>query len=130
MYLTQKGFREHGAEFLNLNVESRHTNMLRSEAGLSLTTSFCACDGCFAPSVWLSAVNETYLGTKHYEAAFINQPGEFAVRTWNKAITLWSPGAEISFMGDEGLDIALRYSAELNGQTTTQKGAVRFEWRF
>jgi len=130
VYLSQDGFTEHGAGSLDLNVSNKRSNMLRSELGLSLSKNFRMCDYCIIPNIWLSCVSEAYLNNKHYEASLVNQPGEFRARSWNKAITLASPGAEVGFLFDNNAALTVTYSAELNSTTATQKGRLRFEYNF
>ncbi len=131
LFLNQKGFKEHGAQDLDLRVRARNINMLRSELGLSFTRSFgLGCGGCWAPTLWISGVNETYLQTKHYKASLDDNREQFKVRTFNKAITLVSPGAELSFLFDNGVGFGLRYSAEINEDITTQKADARLEFNF
>ncbi|MBS0604489.1 MAG: autotransporter domain-containing protein [Verrucomicrobia bacterium] len=131
LYLYQEGFHEHGAGDLNLAVKSRHSNMLRSELGLSLTRSFhLGKNGCWSPTIWLSGINEAYLRIRHYHSRFEKQPFGFEVRTFNKPIYLISPGIDLSCMLDSGFSFSLRYSAELNGQISNQKVDGRAEWFF
>lgn len=129
LYLYQKQFKERGAGDLNLKVHGRHANTLRSEIGLSFSRSFkFGEDGCWMPTIFISGINECYLRKRHYRSRFQNQTLEFLVRTFNKPIYLVSPGIDFTFTSGTGSSVALRYSAELNGQIATQKGDLRFEW--
>ena len=131
MYLYQKGFTESGAQSLDLSVKGKHSDLLRSEVGLSFTSSFhMGKRGCFAPTIWLSGINECYLFKDHYRATFIDQTPSFAVRGFSHPIYLISPGLDLSFMFGCGLNLAARYSAELNGEITAQKLDARLEWFF
>ncbi len=131
LFLQQRGFREHGADSLDLVVKTRNSNMLRSQLGLGFSRSFSIGDcGCFAPIVWVSCVNEAYLQTKHYDAALAGEGGHFAVRTFNKPITLFVPGIDLAFLFDGGLSLVLRYSAEVNHYIATQKGDLRLAYNF
>ena len=129
LYLYQKQFTERGAGDLNLKVHGRHANMLRSEIGLSFTRSFKFGEqGCWMPTIFISGINECYLRKRHYHSRFQNQTLQFLVRTFSKPIYLVSPGIDFTFTSGTGSSVALRYSAELNGQIATQKGDLRFEW--
>ncbi len=130
LYLRQNGFKEKGALSLDLDVHAKNSNMLRSEAGLSLSHS--GAFGCplFIPTIWVSCVNESYLNISHYKSSFVGQEGDFKVRSWNKSITMVSPGAELDLLLENNLSLGARYSAELNGQVATQKGDVHLEYSF
>lgn len=129
--LYQKGFTEGGADSLNLTVNGHHANMLRSEAGLSLTHSYkMGNGGCFSPKIWLSGINEAYLIKKHYIARFIGENPFYEVRTFSNPITLLSPGVDLSFTWGVGLSFSVRYSAELNHEIVTNKLDSRLEWFF
>ena len=131
LYLYQKRFTEHGAGTLNLSVNGRRANMLRSEVGLSITRSFYSGPGrCWMPTIFISGINECYLRKRHYKSRFEGEELSFEVRTFNKPIYLVSPGFDFTFMIDDDASLSLRYSAELNSQIATQKGDVRFEWFF
>ncbi len=130
LYLHQNGFKEKGASSLNLDVDAKNSNMLRSEAGLDFTHSMTF--GCvvFVPTIWVSCVNESYLNISHYKASLIGQSGDFEVRSWNKSITMVSPGIELDFLFENNFSLGVCYSAELNGQVATQKGDLRLEFSF
>jgi len=131
LFLSQNGFTEHGAQSLDLNVRRKQSQMLRSEAGLNFSQTYSMCDGgCIVPSVWVSCVNEAYLENKHYQSHLVGEPGEFRVRTWNKPITMVSPGGEVSFILDSGFALTATYSAEINSTTFAQKGRLRLEFNF
>jgi outer membrane autotransporter protein len=130
-YLNQNGFKEHGADALNLVVHSRGSHMLRSEVGLSATHRFkMGQKGCFVPTVWVSGINECYLEKKHYTSALVDQDGSFEVRTFNKPIYLVSPGIDLNFLINPSLSLSTRYSAEVNGQVVNQKLDGRAQWAF
>ncbi len=130
LYLYQENFSEHGAKDLNLTVSARHTNMLRSEVGISISRSYETPAGCWMPTLFLSGINECYLRKRHYKSRFQDESLHFLVRTFSNPIYLISPGFDFTFMIDEGLSLSLRYSSELNTEIATQKGDVRFEWFF
>ncbi len=129
--LYQKGFTESGADSLNLTVEGRHTQMLRSELGLKFTSSWkMGHGGCFAPTVHCSGINECSLVKRHYKANFIGETPRYLVRTFSNPIYLISPGLDLNFTWGYGLELSLGYSAELNSQITTQKLTGRLGWFF
>ncbi|MBS0653493.1 MAG: autotransporter domain-containing protein, partial [Verrucomicrobia bacterium] len=54
--LHQDGFKENGADSLNLNVEDKNFDFLRAEEGITVTRSFTTRRGCWSPRVWMSIV--------------------------------------------------------------------------
>ena len=129
--LYQKGFTESGADSLNLTVQGRHAHTLRSQVGLSAMRSFkMGHEGCFAPKVWISGINEATLIKHHYIANFEGEMPTYQVRTFNKPIYLVSPGCDLSFTWGYGLGFSLRYSAEVNHSIIAHKFDSRLEWFF
>lgn len=130
VYFFQDKFREHGAQSLNLHVSSKHSQMLRSEAGVSFERSVRVNEGSFTPRVWISYVNEFFISQEGYTASLVNEPGSFTVRNFKKPYNFVSPGIDFSWLLDEGLALSLGYSAELSHIATAQKVNVRFGWEF
>ncbi len=128
--LLQHSFTEKGAQSLNLAVEGKNSQMLRSEAGLEWTRSIRVNEACFAPSIWLSYVNECFLAQDRYTASFQGIDEQFKVRNFTRPYNFVSPGIDFSWMLDEGMALSLAYSAELSRSVTTQKADLRFEWQF
>ena len=62
-FLHNGSFNESGAKSLNLNVDSKTSNALRSEIGLSSSYTFDLKGGCWTPYAQLSFVNKTLLGS-------------------------------------------------------------------
>lgn len=130
-YLSQKGFKEQGAGDLNLVVQGRHSNILRSELGLTITQPYpIGENGCFSPTFWLSGINETFLTRELYHSRFVGETLRFRSRTFHKPIYLISPGIDLSFWFKKRFNFSLRYSAELNHQIANQKVDTRLEWLF
>lgn len=131
VYLQQNKFTETGADSLDLTVNARHTQMLRSEAGIEIGISLPMQErGCFAPTLFFSGINESYLATHHYVANFIGEDPSFAVRTYNKPIFLFAPALDLNFSFGSRFEFSVRYGAELNQSITKQKGDIRFELLF
>lgn len=131
VHLFQKGFSEHGAGDLNLVVQGRHSNILRSEIGLSVTKSYnIGTHSCFSPTLWLSGINEAYLSNELYHSRFIHAEPGFKSRPFDRSLYLVAPGIDLSFWFKKRFNFALRYSAELNAQIADQKADARLEWLF
>jgi uncharacterized protein with beta-barrel porin domain len=127
----QRGFEETGAGALDLTVERRFSQMLRSEVGLSFSSSFSIVDGgCLTPKIWLSAVSELFIPSKDFKSGLRNQSFDFYTPSFYSPIYLASPGIELHFMFKGGKSFDIRYFAELNESITTQKLDARIDWNY
>jgi autotransporter-associated beta strand protein len=130
-HLYQKSFREHGAGDLNLAVQSRHSKILRSEIGLSVTESYAIGDqNCWSPTIWLSGISEVYLSKRLYHARFTTESFGFKARTYHKPLYLIAPGIDLSFLLKKKFSFSFRYSAELSRYVANQKADAKLEWIF
>ncbi|MES2122736.1 MAG: autotransporter domain-containing protein, partial [Chlamydiota bacterium] len=93
--LHQNGFREHGANSLNLKVQDKDFGMLRAEEGISVAKSFKTRRGCWSPRIWMSLVTSVPLYGKNYRSSLQGQDSSFTVWTYHKTVNRFSPGLEL-----------------------------------
>ena len=115
-FLHNGSFNESGAKSLNLNVDSKTSNALRSEVGLSSSYTFDLKGGCWTPYAQLSFVNKTLLGSSSYTGGFRGQTGTFSVNATSKSTNQVSPGIGIEFANKNGFSVLVNSRAELNGK--------------
>ena len=116
IFLHNGSFNESGTKSLNLNVDSKTSNALRSEIGLSLSYKFDLKGGCWTPYVQLSFVNKTLLGSSSYTGGFRGQTGTFSVKATSKSTNQVSPVLGIEFANKNGFSLLVNSRAELNGK--------------
>jgi outer membrane autotransporter protein len=74
VYIHEKGFKEKGAQSLDLDVSSKNSNLLMSEAGLRIAYCKSYCRTTFTPYVQASGIYESRHLGKHEKALFNGCP--------------------------------------------------------
>ncbi len=128
--LHQDGFKEHGADSLNLKVQSKNFAFLRAEEGMSMAKSFKTRRGCWSPKIWMSLVTSVPLYNKNYRSSMQGQSTSFTVWTYHKTSNRFSPGLELMWTVNNAIALGAKYGAELGRGIFEQKADLRFEWDF
>ncbi|MCB1109596.1 MAG: autotransporter domain-containing protein, partial [Chlamydiia bacterium] len=129
-YLHNESFKETGAESINLRVNAKTSNALRSELGVSSSYTFKINHGCWTPYARISWVNKTLLSNSTYRGGFRGQVGTFSASATTKGTNQWAPGAGIEFANLSGLSLLLNTRAEINGKMKNYSADMRMELAF
>lgn len=129
-YLHNGSFRETGANSINLRVNTKVSNALRSEIGLSSSYTFMVCEGCFTPYARISWVNKTLLSSSSYRSGFRGQIGTFSVSATSKGTNQVAPGLGVEFSNTHGFSILLNSRAELIGSMKNYSADFRMDYVF
>ena len=131
-YFNRKGFKEHGANSLDLKVRDHTQNMLRSEAGLKAYRTWdwewnCSC---IEPYLGLSWVGEFPLGKSRQRASFSGQSCVIDVTSYHSSSQLVSPQAGVKWMTSDGFSLVFGYKGLYNRKTSINEVEGRLEWVF
>ena len=129
-YLHNGSFNETGADSINLRVNSKTSNALRSELGLSSSYTFHVSAGCWTPYARISWVNKTLLSSSSYRGGFRGQVGTFSASATSKGTNQWAPGLGIEFANIHGFSLLLNSRAEINGKMKNYSADMRMEYAF
>jgi outer membrane autotransporter protein len=129
-YLHNGSFNESGANSINLRVNSKTSNALRSELGLSSSYTFQVSGGCWTPYARISWINKTLLSSSSYSASFRGQTGTFSVSASSKGTNQWAPGVGIEFANMRGFSLLMNTRAELNGKMKNYSADMRMDYSF
>lgn len=129
-YLHNGSFNETGANSINLRVNSKTSNALRSELGLSSSYTFKVSTGCWTPYIRMSWVNKTILSSSSYIGGFRGQVGTFSASATSKGTNQWAPGAGIEFANTHGFSLLLNSRAEINGKMKNYSADMHMELAF
>ena len=129
-YLHNGSFSETGADSINLRVNSKTSNALRSELGLSSSYTFRVSGGCWTPYVRVSWVNKTLLSSSSYRGGFRGQVGTFSASSTSKGTNQWAPGVGIEFANMHGFSLLLNSRSEINGKMKNYSADMRMEYAF
>src|ERR1700733_5868109 len=128
-YLYEQAFTEKGADSLDLHVRKKNYTMVRSETGLNLAKCVS-----FKHRRWIvelrgSWVRETRLSGRHTTASFKGQPGSFTVHGLYPNRSLFSPGASVTCLFNEGkAAFILRYDGEFGSHFCGNVGQAQFTY--
>ncbi|WP_420421522.1 autotransporter domain-containing protein [Simkania sp.] len=129
-YLHNGSFNETGANSINLRVNSKTSNALRSELGLSSSYTLHVSDGCWTPYARISWVNKTLLSSSSYRGGFRGQVGTFSASATSKGTNQWSVGTGIEFANMHGFSLLLNSRAEINGKMKNYSADMHMEYAF
>ena len=129
-YLHNGSFSESGANSINLRVNSKTSNALRSELGLSSSYTFQVSGGCWTPYARISWVNKTLLSSSSYSASFRGQTGTFSASASSKGTNQWAPGVGVEFANMRGFSLLMNTRAELNGKMKNYSADMRVDYTF
>jgi outer membrane autotransporter protein len=129
-YLHNGSFSETGADSINLRVNAKTSNALRSEIGLSSSYTFNISSGCWTPYARISWVNKTILSSSSYRGGFRGQVGTFSASATSKGTNQWAPGVGVEFANQHGLSLLLNSRAEINGKMKNYSADMRMEYAF
>lgn len=129
-YLHNNSFHETGAQSINLSVDAKTSNALRSELGLRYISTFVVDYGAWTPYAQMSWVNKTLLSISHYTSGFLGQVGTFSVSTTSRGSNQWAPGLGLEYSNQKNMTFLVETRAELNGKMKNYFGSARFEYSF
>lgn len=129
-YWRREGFREHGANSLNLRVRAKTQNMLRAEAGVRGYYSIMCCCSCFAPYIGLSYVGEFPLHKSKQRATFVDQTCLINVTSYDDCVNTASPELGVKWTHCDGFSFVAGYKGLFNAKTCINQVEGRLEWVF
>jgi len=126
-FVDQDGYRERGANALDLRVKANRAHLLRSEAGA--TMSYCIPYNCakFRPSLSLSYVRKDILQGDKFYSEFIRKDEYLTSTGTKKALQFVSPSLGIEVLFSNNYIFSINYTAEINSQAWVQRGMISFE---
>lgn len=135
VYLSQQGYREQGAESLNLNVKKRNDQLFQSELGLVFTyQTLWTCYGkswTMNPRLSLSYINQSPLTRRSYQTNFVGSDCAFCVKGWNFERNLGAIDFSLNFSDcSETMELTLNYDGQFSKNYWNQTGDIAFNFYF
>lgn len=131
IYLWQDGYRESGADSLNLHIHSRQDQLIQSQGGIAFTSNY-ECNptrkyGTLIPRLEISYINQSPLGKTNYLASFKDSDCEFSVSGWSFKRNLGAVGVSITYLTpSERFGISLQYDGQFGYLYSNQSGDLTF----
>jgi uncharacterized protein with beta-barrel porin domain len=129
-YFKRDGFKEKGAESLDLNVKSKDQQFLHGEAGMRLSLNARYHRSCLLPYIGLSWVGDFPLGTSYEKATFVDQTYLMKVKSYHSCENMISPEVGLTLKNCSGVSFAINYRGYFNNRVTENTGEGRFEWTY
>jgi outer membrane autotransporter protein len=131
IYVHEDDYREKGAKSIDLQVNSKNSNLLRDEIGASWSYKRERESFAWSPELKLSYVRESRFNGKHTHAQFVDSSAGFEVSGFLPDRNLISPGANFTlFWPKRHFSLAMRYNGEFSEHWYNQMGSAEFLWRF
>lgn len=131
IFLHQNGFKEHGADSLNLSVRKTRNNYIRGEAGFNFNGCIQSENSRWVPQLTLGVIREWRPNGKHYSCQLEGIDSTFRVVGLSPNRTLFTPGASITALFcDERLSVELSYDAEFGSHYWDQNVNLQLGYSF
>lgn len=131
IYLRENGFREHGAESLNLKVHKSNYSMVRGEVGFQISHCYEDCYGKWVPQLRLVGAREWRFKGNQYRASFTSCSPSFTVDGLNPDRSLIIPGGGVTgYFFDDQLSISVDYDAEFGKKYWNQLANAQIGYSF
>lgn len=129
VYLSQQGYKEHGADSFNLYIKRRNDQLLQSELGLQfrrrILCEFCYKSWTVAPNASLSYINQTPLTGHSFKSNFVGRDRGFRVKGWDFERNLGAIALNLNFLNcTETLNFTLHYDGQFNKNYWNQTGSM------
>lgn len=133
--LSRQGFKEHGANSLDLRVEKKRNQILQTELGLIWSGQYLFENSCLTgtlvPRASLSYVYDAPLNNRHLGASFDDSDCEFAVKGIDYRRNLGLVSFGLTYLNCDGcMDVTLRYDGQFGNHYYNQAANVAVELEF
>jgi len=129
----EKGYREQGADSMNLTVESVRSTFFRLDAKLHLLRKVALRFGDFLPSLYVGWLKTIPITQGCYKGKWREQTGDhapFNVQSYHSSTDQAILGADFSFAYRDHCSFKLKYEANLGKNHTVQEAKMSFNWNF
>lgn len=135
IYLSEQGFKEKGANSLNLKVKEKHNEVVQSEFGVILTNSYSFLDswvpGSLEPRIKLSYIIDSALTSEYLHANFVHSSCDFTAYGLLFPRNLGAISLGFTYFNcDNTLGATLFYDAQFGKDYYTQAANIGFDVKF
>jgi autotransporter-associated beta strand protein len=129
IYIHENGFKEHGADGLNLKVHKKNSDLLEGEAGFEIARCFSA--GKISPSAGFSVIREWRFKGKHTKSSFKDSSCVMNTTGMNPDRTLFSPTADLTFLlPNENRTLSFEYKGKFGDKFHDNRILAQFLIKF
>lgn len=131
LYIGEAGYRERGADSINLVVRNRFSDLLREEVGLSFSSWQDQETYAWSEELKLSYVHEERFHGGRTKLRFAGSTDRFEVKGFLPDRDLFAPSFSLNFYWPSiDFSVSAAYSGEFGHNWWAQTGSMKFLWRF
>ena len=131
LFISEAGYRERGANSLNMSVKNKYSDLLRTETGISFASWQDRESIAWSEELRLSYVHEERYKGRNSHVRFTESSDLFVVRGFLPDRDLFSPSLILNlYFPKIHFSIAGSYSGEFGPKWKSQVGNLEFLWRF
>jgi uncharacterized protein with beta-barrel porin domain len=130
-HLSQDAYTESGGNGAALRVDSENDNSIKGEVGLKLEHNFAVARGDVVPDVRILYRHEFDNGAQFQTASYaVDEASTFSTLDARPIENSGIFSAGVNFLGNDGVTVTLRYTAEAATGYVSQGGSLRVRWTF
>lgn len=129
-FMHQDGYKETGANSLNLTVKGESSQMLRGELGFNVFKTLAFQGGNWTPKAKLSYILKEPTKKDKTKGAFQGQSTFFAVESYKWTRNQVSPGLGVTFRFNSGMFVDARYDAEIDSSSSSHEVGLKVGMAF
>lgn len=131
VYLHQSGFKEHGAKSLNLRVEDKNSQYIRTDLGVKVAYCYQAEKLKYIPYFKASWIWEKQIDKAHLEANFTGSDCEFTVVGLAPHRSLFAPSIGLTILAHKDtFSFAVHYDAEVGHRFWENRASLNLGFRY
>jgi len=131
VFLHQNGFKEHGASSLNLKVDDKNSQYVRTDLGIKVSYCYKGEKLKYIPYFKASWIWEKQIDKGDLEASFVDSSCEFRVTGLHPVRSLFAPSIGLTILAhQETFSFAVHYDAEVGHRFWENRASLNFGFRY
>jgi autotransporter-associated beta strand protein len=126
----EKGYKERGAQSLNLAVKSKTAQFLQGELGATIYHTYVICDTLFRPAFQLGWLQKRPVSNSKERGGLVGQPQTLTVLGDNRVRNQLAPALSLTAQFPEGFNVTANVSAEVLGGQNTGEALLKIGYDF
>ncbi|MBS0647762.1 MAG: autotransporter domain-containing protein [Verrucomicrobia bacterium] len=131
VYLHQGSYKEHGARCLNLKIEEKNSQYIRTDLGVKVAYCYKSEKLKYVPYFKASWIWEKQIDEAHLKAHFLGSDCNFTVTGLAPHRSLFAPSIGITILAhEEALSVAIQYDAEVGHRFWENRAYLNLGFRY
>lgn len=129
----ESGYRESGADSLNLSVKNKHSAYLQPEVTVRMIKDMQFENFCLSPSIFVGWQGNILLTSGNYNFRFYKQEtceDNIAVKSYHSMVNQLILGIDLVGNYFQNVSFSIKYEANMGDNSSIQEGTARVDWLF